>query len=83
MAKIDAKRFIPSQEDRQKGVQPMDKEEILEALAKYKVQNPAKYEAKKEALFARYDLKSTDEPVVEPDANDIELAELKAKAKKK
>lgn len=83
MAKIDARRFVPSPEEQSAGVQPMDKLEILEALAKYKAQNPAKYEAKKEALFKRYGLDLEDEPVQEPDASDVELAELKKKVAKK
>lgn len=82
MAKIDVRRFIPTQEETQKGIQPMTKEEILEALAKYKVQNPTKYAQKKEELFARYNLKPEEIPEVKKDADDIELEELKAKIKK-
>lgn len=35
-------------------------EEVLKALAAYKIQNPVKYEAKKAALFAKYGI--TDVP---------------------
>lgn len=57
-----------------------DKVAVLTALENYKKQNPAKYEAKKAELFKRYGIES--EPVIEEDANDIELKTLKAKAKK-
>jgi hypothetical protein len=63
-----------------------DQAEALEAIAAYKKQNPVKYEAKKEALFARYGLNLVeDETKVEetPDENDIELAKIKAKVTKK
>jgi len=83
MAKLAMKKFVPNGEDIQQGAVPMDKVEILEALAKYKAQNPVKYEAKKEALFARYNLKEEDVVTQEPDANDIELEELTKKAKAK
>jgi hypothetical protein len=84
MAKLSMRRVVPTPEDVAQGIAPMSKEEILELMADYKRQNPAKYEAKKEAMFAKYGLKASDEPVdPEPDENDKELAELKAKAKKK
>lgn len=82
MAKIDARRFVPTPEEKGQGAQPMNKLEIVEALARYKAQNPAKYEAKKAALFARYGLDAEDEVVTEPDANDVELEALKTKVKK-
>lgn len=83
MAKLAMKKFVPNGEDIQQGAVPMDKVEILEALAKYKAQNPIKYEAKKEALFAKYGLSPDEIVEQEPDANDIELAELTKKAKAK
>ena len=76
------KKFVPNGEDVQQGAQPMDKVEILEALTRYKAQNPVKYEAKKAALFAKYGLVEADVMTQEPDANDLELAELSKKAKK-
>lgn len=83
MAKLNTRRFVPIGEELQQGAVPMDKVEILEALARYKVQNPTKYEAKKAALFARYGLNETEEIAdKEPDESDIELAELTKKAKK-
>lgn len=83
MAKLAMRKFVPNGEDIQQGATPMDKLEILEALAKYKAQNPTKYEAKKAALFARYNLVDEEVSTQEPDANDIELEALKAKAKAK
>lgn len=58
-----------------------DQAAALEALAKYKAQNPVKYEAKKAALFARYGLNVADE-VSTDDANDVELKELAKKVVK-
>ena len=61
-----------------------DKAAALEAIAAYKVQNPKKFEAKKEALYARYGLdavKDSVEPV--EDENDKELKELKKAVSKK
>lgn len=52
MADINMKKFVE---------QPSD--EILKALATYKKQNPAKYEAKKEALFKKYGIESISEEV--------------------
>jgi hypothetical protein len=82
MAKLALRKFRPTPADASEGATPMDKAEIIEQLAKYKLQNPVKYEAKKAALFARYGL--TEDAVPEPvkDASDIELETLKAKAKK-
>ena len=83
MAKLNTRRLVPIGEELQQGAVPMDKVEILEALARYKVQNPAKYEAKKAALFARYGLKDEEEIADEElDESDVELAELTKKAKK-
>lgn len=41
----------------------MPSEEVLKALATYKVQNPVKYEAKKKALFAKYGIENITEEV--------------------
>lgn len=62
-----------------------DQLEALEAIKRYKAQNPTKYEAKKAALFARYGLNIEEEveataPVL--DANDVELEAVKAKVVK-
>jgi len=60
-----------------------DKAAALEAIAAYKKQNPVKYAAKKEALFARYGLDSVkDEPQEIPDDNDLELEAMKKKVTK-
>lgn len=84
MAKIAMKRAKATPEGRQQGETDMTREEIISMLADYKKQNPKKYEAKKEVLFARYNLKVEDEaPEPEPDENDKELEALKAKSKKK
>ncbi len=79
MAELKFKKFRPSPEEVLQGATPMSQVEILDTLAKYKVQNPVKYEAKKAALFAKYGLTPEDVIEPEPDANDIELAEMKAK----
>ncbi len=60
-----------------------DKAGALEAIAAYKKQNPVKYEAKKEALFARYGLKTEEEPQEIPDDNDLELEAMKKAVTKK
>ena len=60
-----------------------DKASALEAIAAYKKQNPAKYEMKKEALFARYGLTLEEEPQEIPDSNDLELEAMKKKVTKK
>lgn len=83
MGRIEHKKFVPTTAEAVSGATPMTKLEVLNALAAYKLQNPVKYEAKKAAMFARYGLDEKEEKApVEPDANDIELAELTAKAKK-
>lgn len=60
-----------------------DQMEALRAIAAYKKQNPVKYEAKKEALFARYGLDLENEPEEIKDENDVELEELAKKVVKK
>lgn len=82
MAKLNTRRFVPTAEEANAGVQPMDKSEIITALQAYKKQNPKKYEAKKEALFKQYGLVLEDEKVEVPDANDVELEALKEKVTK-
>lgn len=83
MAKLESRRFIPIGDEVINGAVSMTKEEILEALKAYKAQNPAKYEAKKAALFKRYGLDVAEEiPAPEPDASDIELEAITAKVKK-
>jgi len=60
-----------------------DKEQALAAIAAYKVQNPVKYEHKKEALFARYGLDAVKDSVdAVEDENDKELKALKKKVTK-
>ncbi len=83
MAKIALRKFKPTAEEiKLTGIPEMTNVEIIEQLAAYKAQNPAKYEAKKAALFARYGLTLEEEKVQEPDENDKELEALKVKAKK-
>jgi hypothetical protein len=83
MAKIDHFKFAPSKQEIDQGAVPMDKMTILKYLTVYKEQNPTKYEAKKEALFARYGLNEDEVKPKEPDANDLELAEMAKKLTKK
>lgn len=80
MANTENKRFVPTPEEASRGVQPMATSEIIEALARYKVQNPAKYEAKKEVLFKKYGIEV--EPVEEIDAEIVKLETAAKKAKK-
>jgi len=83
MARIEHKKFIPTPAEASEGATPMSKIEILNSIAAYKLQNPKKYETKKEALFARYGLALEEEvPEVAPDANDIEIAKIAKKLKK-
>ncbi len=77
---LASRRFVPTPEEAQKGALPLSKEEIVNALAAYKRQNPAKYEAKKASLLKRYGL--ADLPEAEPDESDKELETLKVKVKK-
>lgn len=84
MARIEHKKFVPTPEEARLGATPMDKLQIIESLEAYKKQNPTKYEAKKEALFARYGLSLEEEAQpAEPDESDKELTTLKKKAKAK
>lgn len=52
MSDINMKKFAE---------QPAD--EVIKALAAYKKQNPAKYEVKKAALFAKYGIETISEEV--------------------
>ena len=55
-----------------------DKAAALEAISAYKVQNPVKYEQKKEALFKKYGLDAVKDSVEKvEDDNDKELKALK------
>jgi len=77
------RKFKPTPaEVAEQGATPMDKAEIIEQLAKYKLQNPVKYEAKKAALFARYGLVEDSIPEPVQDASDVELEVLKTKVTK-
>lgn len=60
----------------------MELDEIVEALKKYKAQNPTKYAAKKEELFARYGLAGETAETVEAELRDPDLEELETVAKK-
>lgn len=59
-----------------------DKAAAIDALMAYKKQNPAKFEAKKVALYAKYGL-SEDTEIETKDSSDIELEKAKAKVTKK
>ena len=83
MTYIDIRKFKGEKTPNGETIYPeMDKVAILEALERYKVQNPTKYAAKKAELFARYGLNLEDEIEQVPDELDLELAAAKAKAKK-
>lgn len=74
------KRFVPTPEEAAQGKSPMEKSEIIKAIAAYKLQNPAKYELKKEALFKKYGIEV--EPVEEIDQEIVNLEKAAKKAKK-
>lgn len=74
------RRFVPTPEEAARGAQPLATSEIIEALARYKLQNPAKYEVKKQALFKRYGIEI--EPVAEIDEEIVKLEKAAKKAKK-
>ncbi len=80
MGTIKQRNFVSKPEEAEQGVPSMTKEEIITSLIQYKKQNPAKYEAKKEALFKRYGL--NDIPAEVEDEMDKELEEAKKKVKK-
>ena len=82
MAKLVTKRFVPTPEEAGQGEQAMSKIEVLESLMRYKKQNPAKWQAKKASLFARYGLNLEDEPVELKDADDEELEAIKKRVTK-
>ena len=83
MAKLEHKKFVLLPAERAEGAVDMTQSEIVEALIKYKAQNPLKYEAKKAALFAKYGLEDEEVQAPEPDANDIELKAIKERVTKK
>lgn len=84
MSKLAVKRFVPEAEDAERGALPLEQVEILEALKRYKAQNPTKYERKKEALFKRYGFSVEDSVKLEKvlDESDIELEALTKKVAK-
>lgn len=82
MRKLATRRVVPTPEEIQQGATPMNQEEIVELLKDYKKQNPAKYEAKKAALFARFGLAPEAVPEPVPDASDIELEAVAKKVSK-
>lgn len=67
-----------------RSVDKNNKEEVINFLMAYKKQNPVKFELKKAALFKEYGIEAEEEKKVEPvkDATDLQLEEIKAKAKK-
>lgn len=82
MARIEHKKFAPLPNEIAEGATPMSKLEVIESLAKYKLQNPVKYEQKKAALFAKYGLALEEEKEIMKDESDIELEALKESVKK-
>ncbi len=82
MGKINLRKFVPTPEEIKEGAIALTKTEIIEQLMAYKAQNPAKYEAKKEALFKRYGLSLDADLEPEKDESDVELEALKKKTKK-
>lgn len=52
-------------------------EEVLKALAAYKIQNPVKYEAKKAALFAKYGIETISKEVEQEVAEEIKIKKEK------
>lgn len=82
MAKLIARRVVPTPAEAEQGAQPMNQSEIVAFLQEYKKQNPSKYEAKKASLLKRYNL--LPEAVPEPvrDASDLELEEIAKTVKK-
>lgn len=52
-------------------------EEVLKALASYKAQNPAKYELKKAALFAKYGISEISEEVEKEVAEEVKAKKTK------
>ena len=59
----------------------LSQEEIVEALKRYKAQNPKKYAAKKDALFLKYGIVDTVREEVEAKVEDEDDKELEAVAK--
>jgi hypothetical protein len=76
MANLHMNKFVATQADVDSGVGQLDKEGIINALIAYKKQNPAKFEAKKEALYKKYGL---DE--IPKEVEDAVVADLEEKKK--
>lgn len=70
--------------DNFKPVNVNNQEEVINFLMAYKKQNPVKFELKKAALYKQFNIPLEDETKLEPvkDETDIQLENLKAKAKK-
>ena len=64
----------------QRELKTLPKQEVIDALLAYKRQNPAKFEAKKEALFARYGIE-LGTPIEEKPLDETEVLLTKAKSK--
>lgn len=82
MAKINKRRFVPTPEEAALGHQAMSQAEVVTYLMAYKAQNPKKYAAKKEALFAKYGLDAQDEPEELVDEEAVELEAIAEKVAK-
>lgn len=52
-------------------------EDVIKALAAYKSQNPAKYEAKKSALFAKYGIEAITEEVEKTVEEELKIKKSK------
>lgn len=57
-------------------IDPKNMEQVVAALEKYRMQNPKKWEAKKDALLKKYGLAPEEVKEPEPD-QDLELAKKK------
>ena len=60
MATVQLKKLKPTPEDIKNGEAITSKAEIIAAIKQYKEKNPVKFEAKKEALFKKYELTDKD-----------------------
>ncbi len=76
MANIHVKRFEATEANLANGEPQMSREEIINSIIAYKKQNPVKFAAKKEALFAKYGLNDIPQEV-----EDDVVKELEAKKK--
>lgn len=66
------KKFRAEKADLEAGVGQMDQTEIINALIAYKKQNPAKFEAKKEALYKMYGLNEIPQEVEDEVVKELE-----------